>query len=176
MADPFTPTALAITSIAATAIGTGVSVAGGMAQRDAIRKQAAYNAKLQKQQAALTREDSRENRARMREDKRRKLARLQAYYAGMGIESTSGTPLKLYGETASKLELAVADRATSDERRAQALESGAALTTWSGENRARAAGLSTVGSAISGVGSLASDSFQFYDEIFGEAKNQQPQF
>ena len=147
------------------AVGTGLSVYGGIQQAKAIRAQTDYNQRVAEEQARTVREDSSENRRRMREDKRRHMSRARARFASLGLDEQSGTPLEMYGETASVLEQQIADEFVASERRATALENQASLTAYEGRSRETGAKIGAYSSLGAGLGSLGSKGFTFLDRI-----------
>ena len=158
-------TMLGVGSLLMGEVGTGISVASQYAQSKAIRRQADYNQKMAQQQAERTRQDARENRRRMDEDNKRQLARLRSRYARLGLDESQGTPLDMFAETASKLELSIADHFTASERQAAALENRATLDAYDGRVRSRAAQIGGVTTALGGAADLAMQGFEFHDRL-----------
>lgn len=72
-------------------------------------------------QAVALRRDTEENIRRKREEDKRRLARIQAQFSDGGVQTSSGTPLAVLGETAGILELEVINLARDTEIQAQGL-------------------------------------------------------
>lgn len=161
----FIPPALAATgkilSSAATstflqAAGTGLTAYGAYASGRAQQSAAEYNAAQQRQAAELARLDVAENARRREDDKRRAIARLKAQYGAQGLDPTSGAPLDMMGETASRFDLEIADMYAAADRRATAYENAASLSAFEGRT-SRTAGLISTASALAGGFSDFSD-------------------
>ena len=65
------PAALAIGSLVASGVGTGISVYGQMQQASAQRRMAEYNAKVQRNEAIRVEQEAREDRNRQRRENRK---------------------------------------------------------------------------------------------------------
>lgn len=143
--------------------GTGLTAYGAYAQGQAQKKASEYNADLAQRQAGRIREDAQTNAARRREDHGRALARLRAQYGAQGL-AMDGAPLDMYGHQAGKFELEIADMYAAAERRAAAMESNAALSSWEGQQQAKAGVTSAFSTALSGGAEIAGDMYDKYQK------------
>jgi len=150
------PPAAAIgVALAATAIGTGIKVFGGIQESKQIKATAEFNAR-QKENEAITVEGERsENNRRTRVRNRRLLGAQRAKIGAAGV-TEEGSPLELMAATAGELELEVLDLNREAESRKIRLRNEAGIIRFEGKKQAKAAKIGAIGSGIAGVTRIAS--------------------
>ena len=159
----------AIASLALGAIGTGVSVYGGIQQGRQASAAAAYNAKMAQRSAQMSEMQAKdaERRGAIEEDRfRRQQSLLQGQQASMlaasGVQLDSGSPLQILADTAEATEVDARTIRYNARMDAWGLRNQAAssiaqaqFAKIEGKNARSNAYLSAGGSLISGLGSLA---------------------
>jgi hypothetical protein len=143
---------IGITTVAVSAIGTGVSVYQQNQAADAAEDAAAFNAKLNIEQARSEREVAGENARRKASEEKRMLASIVAATAGAGF-AMEGTPLAIFGDAAQQLERDVLDIGFAAQTRERALMSGAVQSMYEGQNQATALRNQSIATGIQGVSS-----------------------
>ena len=146
--------ALAIAGLAATAIGTGLSVYGQFQRGQAAASAAEANAKMAEQQAATLDQENRENLRRQRIENQRLLSRQRAGYAAAGVQIGTGSPLEVQAETAGILELDLLDQNRASQVQQNNLFNQARFDRASGANYRSAGTLGAAGSLFGGLGSI----------------------
>ena len=145
--------ALAISAITS-GIGTYMSYQGQRAAADQADQTAKYNAQLQRTQAAQEMEVGAENARRKARENARLLGRQRAMTAASGL-AMEGTPLAILGETATMLQRDINDMGYAALQRTRALQAGATMSLWEGQNQASAMRTQALTTGIQGVGSIA---------------------
>lgn len=147
--------ALTSIAIAATAVGTGLSVYGQLQQASNAKALGQYNAKLAEEQAKQTEMDARETLRRKRQENKKFSSRQRGAYARAGVLN-EGTPLEVMAETAGTLELQALDYAREQKQQAVNLRAQGAMDRAAGSMQARAAQIQAGASLLQGAGSVAS--------------------
>ena len=168
-------TALLITSIASTAIGTVTAAAGAARQASAQRQQAEYQAQVAENNAITARrlaDDSLRRgqieEQRSRQQTRQLQSRQTAALAASGVDVASGSALDIISDTAAVGEidaLTIRDNASREawERRVQAQEftqQGALF----GAEAAASSSLAPVGTLLTGIGGIADRWWRYRQE------------
>lgn len=149
----------AVTAIAITVVGTGVSVYGQVQQAQTAKAMGQYNAKLAEQQALQTEMDAAENIRRKRRENKRLLATQRSRYAAAGVLE-EGTPLELLAESAGNLEMETLDYDRQQRMAAAGLRAQGAADLALGSNQARGAYIGAGASLLQGGAAAASMGFQ----------------
>lgn len=152
-------TTLAIAALAATAIGTGISVYSAYEQGQVAASAAERNAKAAQNQAANADLENRENIRRQRVENQRLLSQQRVGYAASGVQIGNGSPLEQQADTAAILELDALDRNRASLSQQQSLFDQSASFRASASNYRTAGALNAAGSLFSGVGSMASTGY-----------------
>lgn len=153
---PFLATIPAWVGVAASAVGTGVAVAGAVQQADIAKSTAEYNAKLGERAALDNDEQAREQSMRARVENKRLLSAQRAGYAASGVQVDEGTPLEVQAQTAAILELQQMDDQKAAVRRSQSLLAGADADRAYGSAAASGYRLQAAGSLFSGIAGASS--------------------
>lgn len=94
-----------VAMVGLTVLGTGVSIAGQMAQSSQAAKMAEYNATLERNRAIEAEQVSAEQERRHRESARRMLAAQRASIGASGVDIGTGSALLAQADSAANLEL-----------------------------------------------------------------------
>ena len=146
----------AIASIATTAIGTGVSIYSQNQQQKTTDRIAAHNNQLAENEARNRELESQEAIRRERRRKRAQMARVRNQLAAGGTLTTTGTPLAILGETASRIETGIADAYRRSNMDAASLRARGQMGLWEADQAAAGTNLAMAGTAIKGLSSAAS--------------------
>lgn len=92
-----------IALIAVTAVAAAASTAASYSAAQAQSRAASYNRKVAENQAALAQQQAQIDAESMHEKNRRLLAYEEATQAGMGVETTEGSPLLVRADTARQM-------------------------------------------------------------------------
>jgi hypothetical protein len=157
-------TALAIASLASTAVGVGVSIYGTQQQAKAQDDAARYNAQLAENEARNRENEAAESVRRARIQKQRQMAELRQRLTGQGTLNSSGTPLALLGESGRNMETSISDAWRASNMQAAAMRSQGKMGLWEASNYRTAANISSAATALRGAGSMASDAYRFKQE------------
>lgn len=169
------PATLSAVSIGATVLGTGVSIYGQMQQGQAASKMAAYqrgvaenNAILANRAAQDALDRGKAEERRRREATRQLIGRQRAVLAGNGVVVDQGSALDITTDTAGMGELDALTIRSNAEREAAGFRAQGAnftneayLATMAGNNARTSMYLGIGGSALFGVGSVASKWYNF---------------
>lgn len=151
---------LLIASVAATAIGAGVSAYSSYQSGQATQRLMNYNAKLAEQDAMVRERDGRILSNAQRDQNRRLLARQRALYAKSGVDMT-GTPLLVQAEQAGQLEMAALEVERQGSIEAGRARQQATLDRMQGRAASRAGTLNAAGTILQGASSVASYGIQY---------------
>lgn len=169
------PAALAVASLAATAIGTGVSVMGQMQAGKAAKAQGEYQAAVGRNNAILAQraaDDARRRGEVAAADQARKGSQLagrqRAILASNGVLVGEGSALDILGDTAAQTKLDELTIRNNAEREALGYEaqgmnfqSQAEMDLLAGTSARSAAGWNAFGTALSGAGTVAQRWYEF---------------
>jgi len=147
-------TALAIGSIAASAIGTGVQVMGQRKQAKAAERAGEQNAANAEMDALQTTLDTNEAVRRQRERNKATSSTQRSKYAKAGVVM-EGTPLEVLAESAGLMELDALEQGRTGRAKSKRLREGGSQARQDGYDRG--AGYRTAAGAtlLSGLGSAA---------------------
>ena len=134
---------------------TGLSMYGQSQQAKAANQAADYNNALAQREAANLEAETAQGISRERINQKAALADLQNSMAGSGVQTTTGTPLSVVGETAGRFEVGIADAARSASIHAASLRAKGAMGLWEGAQTGAAAKINMFSSGIAGLGSAA---------------------
>lgn len=170
---------LAIASIAASAVGTGMSVIGQMQAGAAAKNQAAYQAAVARNnqilseraaQDALLRGKQAEEQKRL--ETRRLIGQQRAVMAGNGVVIDQGSALDITSDTREYGELDALTTRYNAEREAYAARvqganfaQEATLADMRGASASSSATFGAVGSLITGAGSVGKDWYNYKKEF-----------
>jgi len=146
--------ALAIVSLAITAVGTGVSAYSSYQSGKAQQRINEYNAKVNEQDAANRERDGRMLANAQRARSQKILATQRTLYAKGGVVGETGSPLMVMAEQAGQLEMAALDVGRTANAEAGRLKTQAVLDRMSGKAARQAGTLNAVGTVLSGAGSV----------------------
>lgn len=147
-------------TLALLAASTGTAIYGQQQAKESAKEAAAYNARQANAEARNLELQERERQARARIAHRRERARARVALANSGTLTTSGTPLAVLGDLAATRDLELQDSLRSTALQAQSIRSGASMGLWEAKQKAAAADIASIGTALSG----ASKSFSAYDD------------
>lgn len=144
---------MAFVPIALAAVGTAVSIAGSLQQAEAAKQahqfnaqQAAYQARIAREQAAIASENHRKSAVR-------KLGSIRAGYAAAGV-ATEGSPLEVLSESATNAERDRILIEKEGEARARGYMSDRSLSLSSAAHATNAGYLSAAGHLVQGASSI----------------------
>lgn len=130
---------------------TGLSIYGQHQQGKAAEAAAKYNNTLAEREAANVEAQTSEGIKRQRQGNRSALAEIRARMATSGVQTTTGTPLVLMGETAGRMELSIADAARAANMQATSLRAQGQMGLYEAKQAASAGKLAMLGTGISGL-------------------------
>ena len=148
----------AITSaiaLAATAVGTGVSVYGQRRAADQAESAARYNAQIANTNADTKERENHETIKRQRQDKRRALAQARANLAVSGAAMGEGSSVDILETLDMRLETQIQDSARSAQLETNAIRQQANLAEYQGAQRSSALKTQSYGTLLSGASSIA---------------------
>lgn len=168
-------TTLAVASIAATAVGTGVSIYGQMQAGQAAQAQANYKAAVDRNNAILASRAADDARAqgevtaaKQAQAGAQLVGRQRATLASNGVVVDTGSAADLTTETAGRNKLDELTIRNNAERQALGFEaqgmnysSQASADLLAGTSAESAAGFGAIGSALKGAGSVADKWYDF---------------
>lgn len=149
-------TALLVTALTATAVGTGVSAYNQYQAGKAQQALNNYNAQVNEQVAADTARDARIKANAQRAENERLKARQRALYAKAGVVLGTGTPLLTQVAQAGELEMAALEVETAGNVEAARLRTQAVLDRMAGKSASRAGTLGAAGTILQGIGQASS--------------------
>lgn len=138
-------------SLTATIASTGAMMYGQKKQADAQEQAAAYNDELAKAEARNLELETHEGIKRERMNQRSAMAAMRNRMASAGTVSDSGTPLKITGETAGRMEIAIADAVRASAMKAASMRAKGKMGLWEADQYSSAAKLSMIGTGLAGV-------------------------
>ena len=166
-----TATVLAYTAIAASVVGTGISIYSQQQQAKSQEAAADYNNDLAEQEARNAELEAAEQAKRQQITKRRELSRLRTDLIGQGTLTTTGSPLAILGESSATMDLSIADAARASHMQAASFRSQGRMGLWEASQARTAANLNSLATGISGIGSAASTGYSLnYQGAFGKKK------
>lgn len=145
---------LSALALAASVIGTGLSVYGQVQAASAAKATGKYNAKIQQDQAKQEMQAMGENARRKTRENARILGQQRAALAQSGL-AMEGTPLAILGESAMTLHRDILDMGYTAANKSRELQAAASMSLYTGKQQSSAGMLSAVGTGISGVASAA---------------------
>jgi len=154
------PAALAIGSLVASGVGTGISVYGQMQQASAQRRMAEYNAKVQRNEAIRVEQEAREDRNRQRRENRKLIERQRTQIAKAGVEE-AGSPLAVLAENAAMMELKLQDERRAAKMRAENLRQQSLFTQQQGRAAAKSRMIGAGATLFGGLGKMAASGYQY---------------
>jgi len=137
-------------SLALTAASTAMTVHSQRKQAKAAEQAADFNAKVSENEAIREELESREERKRTRIAGKRALAKQQVKISSSGV-THEGSPLLSMAETATNIELSVADQARASNMRAEGLRGNANMERFEGASKAAAHRTKAGASLLSGA-------------------------
>lgn len=148
--DPFT-----IIAIASAIIGTGTSIYGQQQAAKAAEQSAEWNADQARKQAAYDESVAQKNMRRERENNKREIARMRALGARSGLTETGAVSDSLI-EASERHQTEIDDIWERASTQAKQLRGQAQMSLWEGEQAQAASKYNIYGTALSGMGSVAS--------------------
>lgn len=137
-------------------VATGLQMYSQHQQGETAERVAEYNNQLAVREASNQEAQTAEGIKRERINQRAALATLKARMATSGQSLTSGTPLLLAGETASRFQLGISDAARSSAMQAAAMRQQGIMGLWEGKQAKQAATTAMIGTGIQGITSAVS--------------------
>ena len=174
MAD-FGASEIAIAGVAASVIGTGVSVMGQQAQAQAQSEQEKYQAQIAANNAILADRAAQQSVLQGQQNETNQaiagkelIAKQVTTLAGNAVDPFSGSPLNLISSQAAQNEVGQATTRTNAANTANEFQGEAsnfnaqsAADTLAAQNTAAAGPITALGGAFSGVGSVASKWYKY---------------
>jgi hypothetical protein len=120
-------------------------------QAKAAEQAAAYNNQLALNEAKNRERETTQGIIRTRQNNAAGLSELRARLASSGVQTGTGTPLTVIGETAGRLELGIADSARAASMQAASLRAQGKMGLWEAEQNSRASRLSMAATGIQGL-------------------------
>jgi hypothetical protein len=158
---------IAIASLVATGLSTGISMYGQKQQAEAATAAAKYNNKLLNAEADNLATESREAQTREIQRNRRQLSALRSSLSQQGTVSSSGSPLAILGESATNLSLGIADAARRTDMQTRALRAQGQMGLWDAKQQQTATKINMVSTAIGSASKAASSVVDYkYKGIF----------
>lgn len=130
---------------------TGLQMYGQNEQAKAAQQAAAYNNQLALAEAKNRERETTQGIIRTRQNNAAGLSELRARLASSGVQTGTGTPLTVIGETAGRLELGIADAARAASMQAASLRAQGKMGLWEADQAARASRLSMAATGIQGL-------------------------
>lgn len=147
---------IALASLAATAVSTGISFYGQRQQAKSQAYASEYNAKVAENEARNAQLEATEYQKRKRQQNRREMAGVRNQLAASGTLTTSGTSLDILGEQSANMELEISDAARASRIQTDSYYAKAEMARWEGKQLQRATRISSYGTLFSGVSQMAS--------------------
>jgi len=148
-------TTLLVASLAATAVGAGISAYSSYQAGKAQQSLNNYNAAVNDQAALDASRDARIKANAQRAQAEAIKGRQRALYAKAGVVSATGTPLLVQVAQAGELEMAALEQEQAGNSEAARLRQQAVLDRMSGKIARKAGGLNATATILQGVGSMA---------------------
>lgn len=136
------------------AFSTGLAMYSQAQQGKAAAKTAQYNAQLLEAEGKNREKEFAQGVARERSNQDRHLSAIRARLAGSGVLTTTGTPLDIFGDTASAFQLSVSDAARSTHIQQEALRQKQAMLRYEGSAARQASFMSALGTGLRGFSAL----------------------
>lgn len=136
-------------------VGILASAAGSVAAGNQANKVAEYNAKVAENNAQAARQEAGFEANIQRENLRRVIGAQRAAAASSGLDTTSGTPIAVLGDTAQQGEMDVLARLYSGQAAATASMNDARRMRAEGKAQKRAGFINAGTSLLSGFGQMA---------------------
>jgi hypothetical protein len=152
---------LLIASLAATAVGTGVSAYNQYQAGKAQQSLSNYNAAVSDQAAVDTARDGRIAANAQRAQNERLKARQRALYAKAGVSIATGSPLMVQVEQAGELEMAALEQEQQANSQAAKLRQQAVLDRMQGSAAKKAGGLNAMATVLQGAGQATQTGIQY---------------
>lgn len=157
----FSATTLAVTSLAATAVGTGVSAYGSIQAGKAANALAQYNAQQEEINAQARMRDAAIEANATRRRNRQIEGRLRAKQGASGVVGDVGSPLLDQINSRAELEMGALEVERQGNIEAGLMQQRAAIDRIEGKNAKRASYFNAAGTILKGAGSMASDAYTF---------------
>jgi hypothetical protein len=132
---------------------TGLSMYGQHQASKAQTQAAKYNDALAQAEAANRETETRVGIQRQRVSNREALAGLRARMAHSGVQTTTGTPLILAGESAGRFEIGIQDAARSAAMQANSLRAQGKMGLWEAAQAKQAGKINMIATGIQGISS-----------------------
>jgi hypothetical protein len=143
---------MGIAALAASVVGTGLSVMGQISQANAAEAAAEANAKTAQQEAAWRREAYKEEGYKLSREKNAMLQEQKSMYGAAGIDISTGSPLDVMAQTAAEYERDIGMYGIAANQAMVKGENEASIYRYMGK-RAKTAGWLGAGSTLlSGLG------------------------
>ena len=137
------------------AFSTGLSTYSQMQQGKGADQVANYNASLIDSEVTNKNAEFMQGVARERSNQDRHLSTIRSQMASSGVQSTTGTPLNIVGDTASAFQTSISDAARATSMQVAAMRQRQVMLRYGGASAAAAGNISAAGSGLSGAASLA---------------------
>lgn len=136
-----------------TLASTGVQMYGQRQAAQAEMQAAQYNQRLAEQEAANRETETRAGIARQRVSNREALAELRNRMAFSGVQTTTGTPLLVAGESAGRMEIEIQDAARRANIEAASLRAKGRMGIWEAQQAKAATRINLLATGLKGASS-----------------------
>jgi hypothetical protein len=135
--------------------GTGLGVIGQMKQAESEAQVLEANAAAAKIEATSFQEQAKAETLKLSRERRQMIGQQAAIMGAAGVDISSGTPLDVMAETAGNFERDIEQLGYTGDVRAASKAYEASIYDWQASNKRRAGWIGAIGTAVSGIGSLA---------------------
>ena len=147
---------LAVLPLIGSIASTGLSMYGQGQQAKAARQAAEYNNLLAQREADNREKEASQGITRERANQRAALAEISNRLAGSGVQTGTGTPLAIIGETAGRFEVGIADAARAASIQAASMRAKGAMGLWEAGQVSAAARTQMFATGIAGLSGAVS--------------------
>lgn len=146
---------LAATGLLFSGLATGMGVYGQIQQGKAAVAAAQYNQKLAEAEAKNKEVEFVEGSRRARTNQDRQMSAIRARLANSGVQTTTGSPLDIFGDTASAFQTSVSDAARAANMQAAAMRQKGVMGLWEAKQQKSASMYAAFGTGLSGFSNMA---------------------
>ncbi len=139
-----------------TGVATGLSVYSQMQQGKTAERVAEYNNASAQREATNKELEFSEGAQRAQLNQVRASGAMRAQLASSGVDSATGTPLAILGDTAGHFQTGLNDAARATAMQATAMRQTGAMALWQGQNQKQAANIGAIASGLKGIGDMGS--------------------
>lgn len=148
--------ALLTTFLASSVASTAIGVYSQIQQGAAAKAAAEHNNRLAQAEAANREAEAAEASRRERLNQRARMSAMRARLANSGTMTSTGSPLVILGETASRFETAMADAKRRTDMQASSLRMQGQMGQWNASQQQTASYIGAAATSLQGVANLGS--------------------